>query len=262
MILTDDIPQHNASSSLSLCPCMDELPFFTPASLRPSSSSFSPLFLHEWTSHTPVFPPLLPLYSCTSSYPSSFYNGLPPSTPHRLFLLSSFFPYFFPPSLSFSYSLSSSFLFSFLLSFSSLLLSILLLYLSLHCILFSLYTFLLPTSFLPCRPPSFDPPYSSNHLLLFFLLTSLFSYFLPNLRASYFFFSSLGHPSFPPQFPSSGRAVSHHTVTSSSSSSSPPQLSGSPLFQAKAAVRCHSSALRRKLQEEKTCQDQLWGGAR
>lgn len=81
VILTDDIPQHNASSSLSLCPCMDELPFFIPASLRPSSSSFSPLFLHEWTSHTPVFPPLLPLYSFTSSYPSFFYNGLPPSTP-------------------------------------------------------------------------------------------------------------------------------------------------------------------------------------
>lgn len=262
MILTDDIPQHNASSSLSLCPCMDELPFFTPASLRPSSSSFSPLFLHEWTSHTPVFPPLLPLYSCTSSYPSSFYKGLPPFTRHRLFLLSSFFPYFFPPSLSFSYSLSclsyfpssspfprssSPFYFSISLFIASFL-------------AFTLFSSLPPSSHVALPHSTLLTPLTTSSF--FFLLTSLFSYFLPNLRASYFFFSSLGHPSFPPQFPSSGRAVSHHTVTSSTSSSSPPQLSGSPLFQAKAAVRCHSSALRRKLQEEKTCQDQLWGGAR
>lgn len=61
VILTDDIPQHNASSLTPLSPSPPAWMNFIPGSLCSSSSSFSRLFLHEQTSHTPGFPLSVPL---------------------------------------------------------------------------------------------------------------------------------------------------------------------------------------------------------
>lgn len=80
MILTDDIPQHNASSLNPLSPSAPAWMNFIPGSLCSSSSSFSPLFLHEQTSHTPGCPLV--------SSPFSFFPYSPFPSPNSIVFVS------------------------------------------------------------------------------------------------------------------------------------------------------------------------------